>query len=138
MNKEAMLAVADVIEYADRFMLDRWATRIDESGNTIDPFNASGEYIDPMCLIPSVWEDCGTAACIAGWTCAWAETPKEQLQSRAIERLAGQELGLSDAQSIRLFCSPSWWENQGFQFGDVTAKQASSVMRDIANGVIEL
>lgn len=131
-NKEAFLAVADVIEYADRFDLTYFAMAPDGQ----------------VCSTTPVWEDCGTTACIAGWVNAWADN-----DSPSDTYGAGKELGITPEEGYRLFYgyNGSVWSRHAREYGwrldrsgrvsdwsDITAIQAADVLRRIANGDITL
>ena len=151
MNKEAILAVADVIEYADRLDMTNYAGEAawtaahkaveDEARRTNDwkpywAFMEENDAPDQAEVVPTVWDNCGTTACIAGWTLAWADIKPSH--DGNFDLLAGKELGLEDDQAYRLFVSSDWWSSQGFDFDTLTAKQAARTLRKIAAGKIAL
>jgi hypothetical protein len=142
-NKKAMLAVADVIEYnEDRFTLGLWAAR---RASTLD-----GRDVQ----VGAIWTDCGTTACVAGWTCAWADVAKRATgwDDYRIHNAARRELGLDWEASERLFYydSKSIWAEVADEYGwkvdfrgiedaeDVKGAQAADVLRRIANGELTL
>lgn len=125
MNREAMLAVADVIEYADRFDM---STLFERRGECYLP------HWRRQLVEGELWEDCSTAGCVAGWTLAWAEPSVEAFQYDSVIGVAAKELGLTPAQSSRLFQG----HVPGLSFKCRNGKKAAKVLRDIANGVIEL
>lgn len=132
-NKEAFLAVADVIEYADRFDIGPYIT--DPSNPRVAPSPAR------------LWEDCGTIGCVGGWTAAWAE-----LDGPNVWTAISNELGIDAAQGDRLFFR--WYESVWYPLAEeygwttdaegieprsqITAAQAADVLRRIANGEVKL
>lgn len=123
MNTEAMLAVADVIEHFDRFDLGNWGP------------------------VEKVWTDCGTTACIAGWTLAWADRSPVNTRPEgflgSFSAPAADELGLTDDQAKSLFFpGGAVWSKLEDETGvcclDLTAAQAADVLRRIARGELEL
>lgn len=142
MNTEAMLAVADVIEYVEeRFDLTTWiASDYEENG---------------LPKIKTLWDDCGTVGCVAGWTCAWADVVPnaDRWDDGRVISAARRELGLTLGQAEQLFfyhyntvwsrvASEYGWK-LGFHGGlshvrQVTAAQAADVLRRLARGEIKL
>lgn len=141
-NKKAMLAVADVIEFNSRFDMSHVSRY--EPKHAIARFGSSWQTptVD-SCLL---WEDCGTVGCVWGWTNAWANHDKDDRQA------AADELGLNAPQTQRLFYAEgdSIWaevaDEYGWELNDdndwdegglanweqITADQAADVLRRIA------
>ena len=117
MNREAMYAVADVIEYADRLDLLVWTT-------------GPKGYESPS--TERLWNECGTRGCIAGWVAAWAD-----IQPAPYEWVAtvAREFDLADGQAYKL-CHNS----PGYLWPEDTtdAKATAQLLRDIADGKVEL
>ena len=146
MNTEAMLAVADVIEYFDRFDIRRWAKFNDEAWVSA---HEEGKTLPLERTIESVWTDCRTVGCVAGWTLAWADI-KLPSTSNKIVLLARRELGLTNEQAENLFLpyvGSVWWNvheeygwvtDNGYYSDIITAKDAADVLRRIARGELEL
>lgn len=144
MNREAMLAVADVIEYFDRLDMEWWINDPDQE--------LFGSHTD----MTRAWTDCGTTACVAGWTLAWADAADVSTDDddwnrrRGVAARAQQELGLTQRQARRLFFSDIgavniWSEvrheydfDQGPWSYHPTASQAADVLRRIADGELKL
>jgi len=62
-------------------------------------------------ITPGAQSDCGGAACFAGWACVLAcKVRLSEMSNVAIERLAREVLGLSEAQADRLFVFSKWPE----------------------------
>ncbi len=124
MNKEAFLAVADAIEYSDRFDLSMYAYR-PEDGHV-------GE-------VETLWDDCGTVGCVAGWTLAWAG-----VRSGTYWDTARTILDITDDQALRLFTDaplhdPIWRDEYPTATSwEYTSKQAARLLRRIANGKVVL
>jgi hypothetical protein len=143
MNKEAMLAVADVIEWADRFDLSNWAVDVEKAEKwreslKVGNFAAEDGEVDAATL----WESCGTTGCIAGWTNAWADN-----KDASDTRTAADELGLEYDEMWKLFFPDSeFWIRIAPEYkikfnGDSvepTARQAARVLRDLAKGKLKL
>lgn len=127
-----MLAVADVIEYFDRVDMSYWVSR---SGWSV---GNPGEIISDGKL----WNDCGTAGCIAGWTCAWADAQPTGDYTEAVGsvfQIARRELGLTERQAEELMIpvySTIWGSIDRSKRQD--AKFVAQLLRDIANGVVKL
>jgi hypothetical protein len=115
MNNEAMLALADVIEAADRFDILTF-------GRTKD-----GSLLSPEAL----WGDCGTVACYAGW-----ENARNDHAPLSDVSAAQETLGLTYRQANRLFFGQgNFWEAIGHP---TTGKKAARVLRRIVEGKIKL
>lgn len=151
MNKEAMLAVADAIEYFDRFDL-------------ADVAQTNDDKWEPMeVAVPQLWNNCGTTGCIAGWTLAWADIRDVEGFHKHVEGWhkheetwkykARKELGLTIEEADRLFlCDEhSVWAELADEYGwnvnywgelanwsAVTAAQATEVIRRIVAGFVKL
>ena len=121
-NKEAMLAVADVIEYADRLATDTYAAdkkttrklrraerKANATGDWTDYFEVSAGIKPQHEIVPTIWDNCETTGCIAGWVLALAVVGAADFTT-----LAGKELGLTKGQGFNLFVSSEWWRQQGF------------------------
>lgn len=138
-----MLAVADVIEYFDRFDMDWWINDPDQE--------LFGAHTD----MTRAWTDCGTTACVAGWTLAWADatdvsTADDWNRGRGIATRARQELRLTTDQAERLFFSAmgrdTIWSEVDHEYDfdrgpwsyHPTAAQAADVLRRIANEELTL
>lgn len=140
MNKEALLAVADVIEYMNRFDMDVVASGDD------------GELDDATVI----WEDCGTVGCIAGWTLAWADIHAHAKwlwgeNEASWMKAARKELGLTKRQAEELFFPDSeFWKktvsttaqkDRWSSWDDVnpiTVEDAVGVLRGLAAGTVKL
>lgn len=64
------------------------------------------------CAVASLRKDCGTAGCIGGWACALGS--QRPISLEYVPTAAMLLLGLSDAQSARLFYVSGWpadWRN---------------------------
>lgn len=141
MNKEALLAVADVIEYMDRFDMSVVAATAGSGDNIADPV--------------TIWEDCGMVGCIAGWTMAWADIhadlnawPRDYNEEAVWIKNARKELGLTKRQAEELFYPDSqfWAKTVGTHTycggwetnNDITTADAVKALRELAVGEIKL
>src|SRR4051812_36357494 len=87
------------LEYLRDFLRALPPERFDVSGW----FTGAGSFVDRQPAV--VTRDCGTAACVAGWT--WALfLPRKRL--RNIEERAAGLLGLSEPEAIALFYPPNY------------------------------
>lgn len=142
MNVDLLRRTADLIELEDRFDLSYWAA----AGDTHEP-------VHPARLL----DDCKTVGCIAGWVCAasgvavavhdsWCGWCGLEYQVAAA---AQEALGLDNGSAERLFSANggSVWAEQADAIGwnrdegtwsDITAVQAAKVLRQIADGEVEL
>lgn len=121
MNKEAMLKVADAIEFYDRFDLAFWVT---EHGSV-----RSGRD-----SVADVVTNCNTTACVAGWAAAVLNPH----HLGHVEDVAADLLGLTRWQADALFYGASYlW---GFVVGDernpisATAVEAAKLLRALVSG----
>jgi hypothetical protein len=131
MNKEAMLAVADVIEWADRFDIGTM-----NSASTPD----------------ALWEQCDTVGCFAGWAAAWADRRPWRGGNGSYLQIGAEEFGLTDEQAGRLFMGDGTWhespqvlkivggESLWCRSADDEAapRQAAALLRAVAKGKIAL
>lgn len=142
MNRYAFLELADRIELEDRFDLGFYATRTDrvKRATTTD-----------------LTTDCGTVGCVAGWACALAGRSHASVDEREIWEDASSWLGIDLESARRLFYADrgSVWARMADDLGlavrddecdygsvddwsQITAVQASKVLRMIADGEVEL
>ncbi len=126
-NIEALNAVADLIEYTDRFDITSFANGPNRRGTTAE----------------EVWGDCGTTACFAGWTNVWAGAETELDMCRVDE--ARIELGLGEETADSLFFGYGAVWGQAAAAGvipnaddpdSITAAQAAAILRALADGTI--
>lgn len=129
MNTEAMLAVADVIEYADRMDMGTfgsWNTHDDSAPQRSDGPSPA-----------DLWADCGTVGCIGGWTAAWAD----DTHGGDYAWLVRDEFDITFEQAGRLvYGQDDYWNAHGIN-GPRTSRDAKKVarlLRGIARGRIEL
>lgn len=101
MNVQLLERVRDhILEKPRRLMMGRWVQRQSFTGST---------YISDHGR-PVKYAECGTAACIAGWTCVLADERLNHSSESYIEQRATDLLGLTDLQHYRLFYTGSWPE----------------------------
>jgi hypothetical protein len=143
MNTDAMLAVADLIEEANRFNLRFYAGAIDEEAEDCPEGDRA---------LRELRHHCNTAGCVAGWTLAWRYGPAIDLDWS--ESAAAQDvLDLTDRETMRLFFpnQGSVWHEVAVDYGwepgrgdawtwaeQITAAQAADVLRRIARGEVAL
>lgn len=136
-NQKAMLAVADVIEFHHKqidlgdFFLDSDDAR---------PAFYPGDPANFEDFAARAWNgECGTKACIAGWTTIWAgAVPQWNTSAYSIAR---EELGLSAFQADRLFYGDDnfWTDHLGDDAESQNdGKNVAQLLRDIANGKVIL
>ena len=112
-NTEAIRFVADAIEvYTEYFNQNQY-------GNAMDKNKAAGKGI----------EECGTPACVAGFTIQFLGDPKklkkykkslnDDQQGKAMSNYARDLLGLDDKWATRMFKNSSW---PNHWFGDAGVK----------------
>lgn len=160
MNKERMLQLADYIENLPehKFEMQYWLSQKVQKQNylgeeywkidytpRIDSVN-SDKFLEPL--------DCGTACCIAGWATSIESNFKPiaiMQDGKTIETRAREWLDLSIEQANNLFlinidtvwtyymekCKFYLSEDEDC-FTDITNKDAALVIRDVANGVINI
>lgn len=146
MNTELLNQVADLIEQTDRFNLS-YLVRGPGDGHRMEySFTAS-----------ELMHNCQTTACVAGWTnvlLAGEDSNRWVGDADSQDGLgeARVGLGLTSGQADRLFYANenSVWTSQADRFGwlvgydglaewaDITATQAATVLREIADGRIDL
>jgi hypothetical protein len=157
MNKERMLQLADYIEKLPehKFEMQYWISQKVKKENYIGdeywkmdyaPTISSEELLEPL--------DCGTACCIAGWATSIENNFKPiaiMQDGKSIETRGREWLDLSIEQANNLFlinidtvwtyymskCDFSVSEDEDC-ITDITNKDAALVIRDIANGVIDI
>lgn len=160
MNKERMLQLADYIENLPehKFEMQYWLSQKVRKENylgeeywkidytpRIDSVN-SDKFLEPL--------DCGTACCIAGWATSIESNFKPiaiMQDGKTIETRAREWLDLSIEQANNLFlinidtvwtyylekCDFDLIEHEDC-FTNITNKDAALVIRDVANGVINI
>jgi hypothetical protein len=101
MNVELLKKVKEYITaHPNRFVMDNFLIKQRE-GETI--FDADdGKEVK--------FDQCGTAACIAGWTCLIATEGKVR-EGTNIQRKAGRLLGISPGKQDNLFFTCNWPEH---------------------------
>ncbi len=133
MNTETLNAVADLIEYTDRFDLSTFSSQKVEDDLFVS-------YATPE----QVWDDCGTTACFAGWVNTWAGA--ETFDELANIHTARKELGLSEEFANELFYGQGELWDDVIEAGlipshhgssETTAAEAAAILRAIADGKIE-
>ena len=152
-----MLQLADYIENLPehKFEMQYWLSQKVKKENYLGeeywktdyaPLGSSKSLIEPL--------DCGTACCIAGWATAIENNfkPIAIIQDdKTIETRGREWLDLSIEQANNLFlmnidtvwtyyiekCRFYISEDEGC-FTDITNKDAALVIRDVANGVIDI
>jgi hypothetical protein len=150
MNNELMRYVADVIEKTGRFDLAYYSAM---AAPETDDANDEGDMVDGLC---DLLHDCRTVGCVAGWVNALTGH-----SDSSDEYAAAQSLGITYQQSRRLFLGDddSIWAELALDFGwpvrpwvhsdcdryagladwsKITAEQAATVLRLIANGDVVL
>jgi hypothetical protein len=145
MNTNRLLAVADLIEQANRFDLTFYAGAIDEMDED------APDGVEALGLLK---HHCNTAGCVAGWTLAWhyGDGADEFGGDEANE--ASLVLDLTESQQLRLFYPDrnprasiwaqvadeyGWTPSEGWEWAhDITAAQAADVLRRIARGELTL
>ena len=185
MNKERMLAIADYIENADseQFNMSAWFGKalpkyqykdleledwdVDEDLQLIDGYDLWDydhihHFVDGYSLNKL---ECGTTACIAGWTNVYM-FKKEQdyndileehkvtpyvIGHSAVAEIAAEYLGLTPAEADWIFFTNQFsvWMQYKEEYGfkdtvlvnsstgiNISNKQAADVLRRIANGEI--
>lgn len=160
MNKERMLQLADYIEKLPehKFEMQYWISQKIQKENSYGEDYWKIDYAPTMNsdLTKGLLEplDCGTACCIAGWATAIESNfkPIAIIQDgKTIEDRAREWLDLSYEQSQNLFlinidtvwsfytekCNLGVNEHEDC-IDDITNKDAALVIRDIANGVIDI
>lgn len=135
MNKEAMLAVADVIEWTGRFNIGSF---------TFDAESWSSPTID------EVWEKCTTTACFAGWAAVWADRKPLEDGNGNYFQIGMEEFGLNDRQAEALFMGHGDWiysdevlavtggQNLWGMSADEQPEHAAALLRAVANGDVTL
>jgi hypothetical protein len=127
MNKDAFLQVADAIELADRFDMHSFFTGLNDSQG-------------PSALL----HNCDSAGCVGGWTQAVLAPDLDTWESDA-----GALLGITLEQSSELFyMDKSYYGKPGgvwakyledpTDWTNIKASVVAQMLRDIANGVVEL
>jgi hypothetical protein len=159
MNKERMLQLADYIENLPehKFEMQYWiSNKIEQGTFNNKPYWSIESYplwhSNPETLVEPL--NCGTACCIAGWAAAIENNfkPISLLQDgKSIEDRAAIWLDLNQQEAHNLFLIglDSVWvdyiaktdielDNYEETFTSITNKTAALVIRDIANGVIDI
>jgi hypothetical protein len=160
MNKERMLQLADYIEKLPehKFEMQYWISQKVQKENSYGEDYWKIDYAPRMDSVSGdkLLEplDCGTACCIAGWATAIESNFKpiaiiqdgKTIEDRAREWLdlsheQGQNLFLINIDTVWAFytekCNFSVSEDEDC-ITDITNKDAALVIRDIANGVIDI
>jgi hypothetical protein len=157
MNKERMLQLADFIEKLPehKFEMQYWISQKIQKENYLGDEYWKTDYAplgDSIRLIEPL--DCGTACCIAGWATAIENNFKPiaiMQDGKSIETRGREWLDLSIEQANNLFlinidtvwtyyiekCNFSLSEDEDC-ISDITNKDAALVIRDVANGVINI
>jgi hypothetical protein len=157
MNKERMLQLADFIEKLPEHKLEMnyWISQKVKRENYLGeeywktdyaPLNDSKSLVEPL--------SCGTACCIAGWATAIENNFKPiaiMQDEKSIETRGKEWLDLSYEQAQNLFLinidtvwtyyieKCSFYINEDEDcFTEITNKDAALVIRDVANGVIDI
>jgi hypothetical protein len=157
MNKERMLQLADYIEKLPehKFEMQYWISQKVKKENYLGeeywktdyaPLGDSKTLVEPL--------DCGTACCIAGWATAIENNFKPiaiMQDDKSIETRGKEWLDLSYEQAQNLFLinidtvwtyyieKCSFYINEDEDcFTDIANKDAALVIRDVANGVIDI
>ena len=152
-----MLQLADYIEKLPehKFEMQYWISQKVQKENSYGEDYWKTDYAplgDSIRLIEPL--DCGTACCIAGWATAIENNFKpiaivqngQSIENRALEWLdltekQGQNLFLINIDTVWTYylekCNFGLIEDEDC-FTDVTNKDAALVIRDIANGVIDI
>lgn len=157
MNKDRMLQLADYIEDLPehKFEMQYWISQKVKSKNYYGTEYWKTDYA-PVFNVDVFLEplDCGTACCIAGWATAIENNfkPIAMMQdNKTIEDRGREWLDLTYAQANNLFlmnidtvwtyyiekCNFGLSEDED-NFTDITNKDAALVIRDVANGVIDI
>lgn len=138
MNSTKLRVLADAIESAeeDTFDMSTWfsaASAADESPVWTDQFMAGG-----------INHSCGTAGCIAGWTCNIFMGPGARVEEEKVEAVAKNLLeadGYDERDLLSaLFVSIGFWERNSMVeledgLGDVTQEMAATMLREMADRV---
>ena len=160
MNKERMLQLADFIEKLPehKFEMQYWISQ------KVKKENYLGEEYWKIDYAPTIGNrfvkdlleplDCGTACCIAGWATAIENNFKPiaiMQDEKSIETRGKEWLDLSYEQAQNLFLinidtvwsyyieKCSFYINEDEDcFTDISNKDAALVIRDVANGVIDI
>lgn len=121
LNKKALLELASYIEAADRFTLANFYVRRDSRGRGI---SWTGDA-------KSLWEDCNTTGCVAGWQNALMDR-----DFLADTNAARHDLGLSYEEAFQLFYGGDVWKQviKTDPMTTATAKHAVKLLRGLANG----
>lgn len=99
MNVQLLERVRDhILAKPRRLAMGRWVQQRSITGPTYISDNGR----------PAKYAECGTAACIAGWTCVLTENGLNSYND--IGSRATDLLGLTDLQNYRLFYTGSWPE----------------------------
>lgn len=160
MNKERMLQLADFIEKLPehKFEMQYWISQKVKKENYLGEEYWKIDYAPTMgnSLVKDLLEplNCGTACCIAGWATAIENNFKpiaimqngQSIENRALEWLdltekQGQNLFLINIDTVWAYyiekCQFYINEDEDC-FTDISNKDAALVIRDIANGVIDI
>jgi hypothetical protein len=160
MNKERMLQLADYIEKLPehKFEMQYWISQKVKKENYLGEEYWKIDYAPTLYtdLSKSFLEplDCGTACCIAGWAAAIESNfkPIAIIQDgKSIEERAAAWLDLNYEEERNLFmlsidtvwtyyiekCSFDLNEDED-GFTGITNKDAALVIRDVANGVVDI
>lgn len=129
-NTELLLETADAIEYSDRFDLDVYSAVV--VNGKVMPF---ATHVAPETL----YNDCETVGCVAGWVCAIKEVKEREPGYVQWHHEAKQLLGLTRNQAEELFTPDRHVNANDTVWGmknpyKATAKQAAKVLRGIAKG----
>lgn len=115
MNRENIQKVRDYIAELEpsQFRMDQWADQLDANGESM--------LIDFAQRDSLLRHDCGTCACIGGWTMALLGEGKITMSSEA----AGALLGLGKNEATCLFY-PAYIANR--EWGKITPEQGVRVL----------
>lgn len=120
MNVELLKKVRDyIVKHPNRFVMDAYLFTPENSGIK-NGFEADdGEFIN--------FDKCGTAACIAGWTCLIKEEEVVKISGNFPFHGAGRDhLELTEDQAGRLFYTDDWPEPYRGNYQDADDQSARS------------
>lgn len=128
MNRERIGELADVIEALPyhAFSMEIWA--VDKDGLTL--------------VMATTAAECGTAGCLAGWTCMHFKNEAKKSRLNSIQGAAAIVLDLEDHEATMLF--RGWW-HPGFAkeraarpfvtgYYEINKDEAVAELRRLANG----
>lgn len=138
-HRQRMLEVADLIEERDRFHYQFWTVHVDEDRQP---------YMDGFVTPWALLDDCNTAGCIGGWTCALAAKKLEFdrrfiVDTGTLGEFASEYLGLDYMGSMAIFhgrtmCHLGWYQTTDDAMSQATGAEAAKLLRMFAYGELEL